>query len=130
MYGGDTQFMLSPVKPFVSMDMQSFSFSNGHSVLCFLQLQNNSHVFCGESYAIHTQKEAGPKVETVKATSFKKKDGYRARFSWQEILASSRVQQKSMSSCMHVQMASTSHLPLNGKSSWISSGKEGTVSTG
>lgn len=71
-------------------------------------------MFCGESYVIHTQKEAGPKVETVMATSFKEKDRYRTTFNWQEILASAWVQQESLSSCMHVQVASTSHLPLNG----------------
>lgn len=61
-------------------------------------------MFCGESYVIHTQKEAGPKVETVKATSLEKKDRHRATFSWQEILPSSRVQQKYLSSCTHVQV--------------------------
>lgn len=30
-------------------------------------------MFYGESYAVQTQKEAGPKVEAVKATSLKRK---------------------------------------------------------
>ena len=67
--------MLLPVKPFGPMDMELFYFSNEHSVLFLyiLKLQNNIHMFYGESYAVQTQKEAGPKVETVKSTSFKRK---------------------------------------------------------
>lgn len=67
--------MQLPVKPFGPTDMQSFYFSNGHSVLFLyiLKLQNNTHTFYGESCAAQTQEEAGPKAETVKATSLKRK---------------------------------------------------------
>lgn len=35
MGGGDIQFLLSHLKPFGPMDLQSLSFSNGHSALLF-----------------------------------------------------------------------------------------------
>ena len=68
-------------------------------------------MFYDESYVVLTQKEAGPKVETVKATE---RQIQMATFIWQEILANSRVHEVSVF-CMHAQAACTSHLPLNGK---------------
>lgn len=82
-----------------------FTFQMGNLFLFVYFEITKQYMFYGESYTVQTQKEVGPKVRTVKATSFfffffKKKDT-ETTFIWQEILANSRVQEESLSSpCM------------------------------